>query len=64
MTVPGDCFSFGFTMDAFSLTTRNKDWQESFVKKSNKKIAINKLASIKDFGGYWNSKSKSFASLR
>lgn len=64
MTIPGSCFSFGLTLDTFTLTTRNKDWKETFIKKSNTKVAINKLANIKNFGVYWNSKCRSLTSLR
>ena len=31
ITLPGSCFSFGITLDNFSLSTRNKEWKESFV---------------------------------
>ena len=38
MTIPGRCFSFGVSLDTFSLTTRNKDWKESFVARVSKLI--------------------------
>jgi vacuolar protein sorting-associated protein 13A/C len=40
MTIPGRCFSFGVTLDTFSLTTRDKDWRESFVSRVNVFISI------------------------
>ena len=63
MTIPGNCFAFGITLDTFDVNTRDKDWKEGFIKKGNSKTGINKLAKIKNFGIYWNPKSRPLAQL-
>ena len=63
MTIPGDCFGFGITLDSFDVNTRDKNWNESFIKKGSSREGINKLAKIKNFGVYWNPRCRSLASL-
>eukprot|EP01041_Mallomonas_annulata_P004154 gene4154-8257_t len=56
-SIAGMTLSAGLTLDSFSVTTTDAEWNEMFVTRdmsSNIRSCINKLASIKNLGLYWN----------
>lgn len=57
-TIPGYTFSAGITLDSFVVTTADENWIERFVARNmvDPTSSINKLATMKNLGFYWNSK--------
>lgn len=61
-TFPGEIFSFGITLENFSVTTTNNKWEETFIARENDTTANNKLtfkkANIQNCVVYWNVNSQ------
>ncbi|RYG99035.1 hypothetical protein EON65_50740 [archaeon] len=63
-SIPGTIFAAGITLESFTLSTCDDNWQPAFIKKSNKPDAyVNKLATLNNFGFYWEPNSDMLAQL-
>lgn len=64
LTVPGQVFAAGFTLESFTLTTCDANWQPAFVKNTNKPDAVvNKMAILNNLGVYWEPSSNILSGL-
>ena len=54
ITIPDSPFACGVTLDAFTISTTDNNWMETFIARNTKNV-IHKLAKVKNAGIYWNS---------
>lgn len=63
-TIPGEVFAAGFTLESFTLSTCDDNWQPAFIKKSNKPGSyVNKMATLNNLGVYWEPSSDVMSTL-
>ena len=62
---PDNSFSLGLTLQGIDLYTTDENWERTFIdrtKAANKRVAMNKILKIHNFGVYYKTKESNLLS--